>query len=465
MALESKTIQVEFNNRTDSIPISPNATRQQIVGKLCKAAGVDPNSKDHVVKLYAADGTLTLVGPQLADMGDGERYRLVVKKAEHASCPAATNGPPDSVLSDVTFLKEQIEKLKTEHRHEHDHPMSPKPPKHTTRSHIRSIENIDITEPLVHNFPPAVTDHLKLPTFDVWQWQDTEMIGLLEHMYQDFGLIDHFKIDRVKLHRFLECARSSYNQNPFHNFRHCFCVTQMMYGLLSVTGLGDKLNAIEKLVLLTSCIGHDLDHPGTNNAYQINANTELAIIYNDQSPLENHHCAVLFAILKHDDTNILENLSEADYKEARKQIIQCILATDMARHGEILAKFKGYVEAGFNYDDPVQRQLLLQIIVKCSDISNEVRPSHVSEPWVDNLLQEFFTQSDREKAEGLPFAPFMDREKVTKAGAQVGFIGFVMIPLFELVAKLLPNMDEHVLQPIKKALAYYKSLHEKQPAA
>ncbi|KAJ3042903.1 High affinity cAMP-specific and IBMX-insensitive 3',5'-cyclic phosphodiesterase 9A [Rhizophlyctis rosea] len=105
---------------------------------------------------------------------------------------------------------------------------------------------------------------------------------------------------------------------------------------------------------------------------------------------------------------------------------------------------------------------LLQVIVKCSDISNEVRPKEVSEPWVDSLLEEFFTQSDAEKAQGLPTAPFMDRAKVTKASAQVGFIGFVLLPLFELVSKVLPNMEEHVIQPIRKALDYYKGLLEKQ---
>lgn len=34
------------------------------------------------------------------------------------------------------------------------------------------------------------------------------------------------------------------------------------------------------------------------NSYQINARTELAIRYNDISPLENHHCAVAFQILE-----------------------------------------------------------------------------------------------------------------------------------------------------------------------
>lgn len=32
--------------------------------------------------------------------------------------------------------------------------------------------------------------------------------------------------------------------------------------------------------------------------FQINARTELALRYNDISPLENHHCAVAFEILE-----------------------------------------------------------------------------------------------------------------------------------------------------------------------
>ncbi len=45
-------------------------------------------------------------------------------------------------------------------------------------------------------------------------------------------------------------------------------------------------------------------------------------------------------------------------------------------------------------------------------------------------------QSDREKKEGLPVAPFMDREKVTKPDSQIGFIKFILIPMFEAVAKV-----------------------------
>lgn len=113
------------------------------------------------------------------------------------------------------------------------------------------------------------------------------------------------------------------------------------------------------------------------------------------------------------------------------------------------------------------------VLIKCCDISNEVRPTEVAEPWVDCLLEEYFMQvkqnafllfiqdertkkkrnflacalqSDREKTEGLPVAPFMDRDKVTKPTAQIGFIKFVLIPMFETVMKVRLSSVLYTLQ-------------------
>ena len=88
-------------------------------------------------------------------------------------------------------------------------------------------------------------------------------------------------------------------------------------------------------------------------------------------------------------------------------------------------------------------QVKLMLIKSC-DISNEVRPTEIAEPWVDCLLEEYFRQSDREKSEGLPVAPFMDRDKVTKPTAQIGFIKFVLIPMFEAMTKVTSLHNVHL---------------------
>ncbi|XP_031574522.1 high affinity cGMP-specific 3',5'-cyclic phosphodiesterase 9A-like [Actinia tenebrosa] len=296
---------------------------------------------------------------------------------------------------------------------------------------------------------------LKKPTFDNWQWEEEEMLYLLQQMYVDLGLLDSFNIERSTLQYFLYEVYRHYNPAPFHNFRHAFCVTQMMYGLIWMTDISSKIEPHEILIMLTSALCHDLDHPGYNNAYQINARTELALRYNDLSPLENHHCAVAFDIMSQNESNILKNVSPEMFKKMREGMIKCILATDMARHSEILKNFKEMLKSGFKFDNEGHKLMLMQIMIKVSDVSNEARPMDVAEPWLDCLLQEFFTQSDVEKMEGLPVAPFMDRNKVTKPSAQIGFIKFVLIPLFEALGELFPILEEHLISPVRKALSYY----------
>lgn len=47
-------------------------------------------------------------------------------------------------------------------------------------------------------------------------------------------------------------------------------------------------------------------------------------------------------------------------------------------------------------------------------------------------------QSDIEKLEGLPVAAFMDRDKVTRHSAQIGFTKFILLPLIEAIEELFP---------------------------
>uniref|UniRef100_A0ABI7YSV8 Phosphodiesterase n=1 Tax=Felis catus TaxID=9685 RepID=A0ABI7YSV8_FELCA len=286
------------------------------------------------------------------------------------------------------------------------------------------------------------------------------MLSCLEHMYHDLGLVRDFSIHPVTLRRWLLCVHDNYRNNPFHNFRHCFCVTQMMYSMIWLCRLQEKFSQMDILILMTAAICHDLDHPGYNNTYQINARTELAVRYNDISPLENHHCAVAFQILAQPECNIFTNVQPDGFKQIRQGMITLILATDMARHAEIMDSFKEKME-NFDYSNEQHVTLLKMILIKCCDISNEVRPMAVAEPWVDCLLEEYFMQSDREKSEGLPVAPFMDRDKVTKATAQIGFIKFVLIPMFETVTKLFPVVEELMLRPLWESRDRYEELKQR----
>ncbi|KAJ3041584.1 High affinity cAMP-specific and IBMX-insensitive 3',5'-cyclic phosphodiesterase 9A [Rhizophlyctis rosea] len=473
MAKPAKRIHVRIQSSStpstnETLLIPSTATDDEIRTLILTAADVPAAaSSDVVIKIRRPDDAIVgLTALEENGSSDGDRYRVEIKAdtlttydpiSRTVQTLTQTSSPTEleDLRTSIAQLKAQLEDIDKTGISRVALPRTPK-------KAVRRVSKIDpryLAQPK-YIFTDETRAYLKTPSFDNWQWEENEMLALLEFMMTELGLVEEFKLELGLVKRFLQSVKDNYNMNPFHNFRHCFCVSQMMYGILYTTGVVKKLKPLDRLILIFSAIGHDLDHPGYNNAYQINARTDLAIIYNDIAPLENHHCAVLFTLLR--ETGVLANLPDATYREFRKGVIKCILATDMARHGDLMATFKKYVDAGFSFDDVEHKSTLLQMIMKCADISNEVRPTDVAEPWVDCLLEEFFTQSDLEKAQGLPFAPFMDREKVTKANAQVGFIAFVMIPLFELVSKVLPNMDEPIIKPIQQALAYYKDLQEKE---
>lgn len=68
-----------------------------------------------------------------------------------------------------------------------------------------------------------------------------------------------------------------------------------------------------------------------------------------------------FRILDLPDCNIFENSSTDLFRTIREGIIRSILATDMARHNEILAQFKEYLDDGFDFSNRAHINLVILI--------------------------------------------------------------------------------------------------------
>lgn len=448
-----------------------------------------------ILKLYNTRGSLISIGPSLPANTADTRYRLEVVSASIPDAVAAKQMGFDinSLTMRMQMLEEKISAhnaeapnivldLKTEVDALHnkletyDHlswlgmykdlsgSLSLDPFWDKTSPPHRSQENVkqlmEEVNQLGDDFVTSeILESLRQLSFDNWPWTDAQMVVLLREMFTDLDLLSKCRIDVPVFLRWLFVVYQTYNDVPFHNFRHAFTVTQMTYGLILLTKLTSKLDCYDVLTLMLSALCHDLDHPGYNNTYQVNARTDLALTYNDISPLENHHCSVAFDILKNPHVNILAQLDNDTYRRVREGMIKCILATDMAKHNDILKTFRTMIPS-FDITAKDQKERLMEILIKVADISNEMRPLSVATPWLDCLLAEFFNQSDLEKLEGLPVTPFMDRDKVTKPSAQIGFIKFILLPLVESVAELFPNLASELVSPVEAALDHYVTLQE-----
>ncbi|KAJ8012580.1 hypothetical protein DPEC_G00044340 [Dallia pectoralis] len=490
--MATKTIYFTVNGRPEQAEFPADCPAQDVKDLFRSAAEAGPHD---ILKMYNPKGSIIIISPGLEPNSPNSCYKLEVVAADCNSVELAVALGFDLTsmekrLQDlekkilveavetpaiVYEMKRQVESFReklesVEHLSwlglfkelsEGINKPSPFYHKRTLRKSREECEHVreKFLQMSTLEISEEVRQYLKTPTFDNWQWEDAEIMVLLQVMYNDLDFIATFNIEPEVLQQFLYEVYKRYNNIPFHNFKHCFCVTQMMFGLIWLTNLKSKMDNIDLLTMLTSAVCHDLDHTGYNNAYQINARTELALRYNDISPLENHHCAVAFEILEKNENNIFRNLTSEQYKRIREGIIKCILATDMTRHNEILNKFKSILPI-FDFSNKDHKDVLMMIMIKVSDISNEARPMDVAEPWLDCLLLEFYNQSDMEKLEGLPVTPFMDRDKVTKPSSQTGFISYVLLPLFMELANLFPFLEQHIIDPVRKALDYYTEMEK-----
>ena len=87
------------------------------------------------------------------------------------------------------------------------------------------------------------------------------------------------------------------------------------------------MSDLEIFCLLMSAIIHDYNHTGTTNNFHIQSTSDLAIVYNDKSVLENHHVAAFFRTMVDNECNILSNFSKFEFQVLRNLMIEMVLGT------------------------------------------------------------------------------------------------------------------------------------------
>lgn len=66
-------------------------------------------------------------------------------------------------------------------------------------------------------------------------------------------------------------VKKGYRNPPYHNWMHAFSVTHFCYTLYKNCNGLRLLSELELLALFVSCLCHDIDHRGTNNAFQVSS--------------------------------------------------------------------------------------------------------------------------------------------------------------------------------------------------
>jgi hypothetical protein len=262
-------------------------------------------------------------------------------------------------------------------------------------------------------------------------------------MMKKHGLDKIFGIPEAMLEKLLDAIETRYLPNPYHNATHAADVMNSIFYLVKSSVINDYITNLELLGVIIASLGHDVGHFALTNRFLVATRHRIALKYNDSSVLENMHSAITFKLLARPEMDILLGLDETDWFAIRKIIVDMILATDMAKHFELLGQFRAKLNSSNEQDlsNNEERLFVLKYLLKCSDIGHAAKQVDLHEKWSLKVCEEFFNQGDIEKSSNMPVSMYCDRETTDIAKSQAGFIQNLVIPLYEVVNSCLSSFE------------------------
>ncbi|XP_036442886.1 cAMP-specific 3',5'-cyclic phosphodiesterase 4D-like isoform X5 [Colossoma macropomum] len=418
----------------------------------------------------------------VSEMASNKFKRMLNRELTHLS-ETSRSGNQVSEFIASTFLEKQhdVEILSP--------PTKEKEKKRRPMSQISGVKKLTHSPSLAPSCIPRFgvsTEHESLlakEVEDINRW-GLDIFKIAEHsgnrpltvimytVFQERDLLKSFKIPTDTFITFMMTLEDHYHADvAYHNNIHAADVVQSTHVLLSSPALEAVFTDLEIMAALFASAIHDVDHPGVSNQFLINTNSELALMYNDASVLENHHLAVGFKLVQEENCDIFQNLSKKQRQSLRKMVIDMVLATDMSKHMNILADLKTMVETKKvtslgvllldNYSDRIQ---VLQNMVHCADLSNPTKPLEIYRQWTDRIMVEYFTQGDRERDRGMEISPMCDKHTASVEKSQVGFIDYIVHPLWETWADLVHPDAQDILDTLEDNREWYQSMIPRSPS-
>ena len=117
----------------------------------------------------------------------------------------------------------------------------------------------------------------------------------------DFESNRKSELNRRIYFNFINALVEGYDRNvSYHNDLHALDVFQTSYAIVKQGKIQEKLRLedYDQLALYLSCLCHDFKHPGLNNTYHFNAQTDLALTYNGKILIQIQAYLKIFIYLK-----------------------------------------------------------------------------------------------------------------------------------------------------------------------
>ncbi|XP_072430174.1 3',5'-cyclic-AMP phosphodiesterase 4B isoform X1 [Chiloscyllium punctatum] len=420
----------------------------------------------------------------VSEMASNKFKRMLNRELTHLSEMSRSGNQVSEFISNTFLDKQNDVEMPSPTQKDRD-----KKKKQQLMTQISGVKKLKHSTSLTHSSIPRfavktdLEDHLSKELDDLNKWglnifkvaefsNNRPLTCIMYSIFQERDLLKTFRIPLDTFVTYIMTLEDHYHGDvAYHNSLHAADVTQSTHILLSTPALDAVFTDLEILAAIFAAAIHDVDHPGVSNQFLINTNSELALMYNDESVLENHHLAVGFKLLQEDSCDIFQNLTKKQRQMLRKMVIEMVLATDMSKHMTLLADLKTMVEtkkvtsSGVllldNYTDRIQ---VLRNMVHCADLSNPTKSLELYRQWTDRIMDEFFHQGDKERERGMEISPMCDKHTAIVEKSQVGFIDYIAHPLWETWADLVHPDAQDILDTLEDNRNWYQSMIPQSPS-
>ena len=339
--------------------------------------------------------------------------------------------------------------------------------------------------------PETAADAPLLSELDCWDYQifdlacDTggNVLSMLAtQIFETHGLFTELQIPQDKFIAYFRALERGYLDNPYHNRIHAADVLQSMAymldskiagfninydrkdGSMAVAGhdsaqdlpkskllasagagvmedsefhaMRDALSPLDLAACFIAAAQHDYDHPARTNSFLVASRSSLAVLYNDRAVLENHHaCQSWKLLLENEEFDFLCNMSATDVRNLRFTTLDLILATDLAKHFDIINMFKGLLSNGTLFlQTRNERMSVMQMCIKIADINGPAKAGHLHRKWAYLLTEEFYDQGREEASLNMPVSAFMSADNPMLPKLQISFISNLLKPMLDVYA-------------------------------
>jgi hypothetical protein len=209
--------------------------------------------------------------------------------------------------------------------------------------------------------------------FNVLEYSDIQIMQFVYQMFSSFDVVFSLRTDPARFAYLLKKLQNGYNPLGFHNWLHAVDCCQFVYSCLQRGRFRRYFTPVQLSALLLASLSSDIGHEGRD------ALSHLPFLMGNKSTLEKYHAKVAYDIIQ----EVLPDLTE----EFWNMFMECMLATDMDRHDEIIGEFEG-ISGNFQLGNNAHRLSFAKFLVKCGNIAYLVRSFEVVQYFANGLAKE-----------------------------------------------------------------------------